>query len=401
MTRLNDKALLPAGLRDVLPPAAAYEVEVVERLMKTFAGHGYDRVKPPLIEFEDSLLRGSGMALSGQTFRLMDPISQRMMGVRPDITMQVARIAATRLVKAPRPLRLSYSGQVLRVRGSQLRPERQFGQVGAEIIGTSAPMADVEVILMAIEALAGLGLKNLSVDLGLPTLVPALSAGLELGTATAGRLRTALSRKDTAAVADLADQLGKAATRAFIAMIQASGPAGKALARLDRIELPAAARAERDALTEVVRGIEKGAPKLTLTVDPVEFRGFEYHSGVTYTFFALGVRGDLGRGGRYVAGNGVDAVTGNDGDDAGEPATGLSLFMDTILKALPDPVAAPRVYVPAGIAAAETKRLRGQGWIAVVGLEPCSNPRAEARRLKCTHVVEAGQPRPLKSQKGG
>ena len=392
MTRLNDKALLPAGLRDVLPPSAAYEVEVVERLMKTFAGHGYDRVKPPLIEFEDSLLRGSGMALSGQTFRLMDPISQRMMGVRPDITMQVARIAATRLVKAPRPLRLSYSGQVLRVRGSQLRPERQFGQVGAEIIGSSAPAADIEVILMAIEALAGLGLKNLSVDLGLPTLVPALSVDLELGAAAAGRLRMALNRKDTAAVADLEDQLGKAAARAFIAMIQASGPADKALTRLDRIELPAAARAERDALTQVVRGLEKEAPKLTLTVDPVEFRGFEYHSGVTYTFFALGVRGDLGRGGRYVAGN---------GGDAGEPATGLSLFMDTILKALPDPVAAPRVYVPAGVPTAETKRLRGQGWIAVVGLGPCPNPRAEARRLKCTHIVEAGQPRPLKPQKGG
>lgn len=397
MTRLNDKALLPAGLRDVLPPAAAYEVEVVERLMKTFSGYGYDRVKPPLIEFEDSLLQGSGASLSGQTFRLMDPISQRMMGVRPDITMQVARIAATRLIKAPRPLRLSYSGQVLRVRGSQLRPERQFGQVGAEIIGSAAPAADVEVILMAIEALTGLGLKDLSVDLGLPTLVPALSTDLDLSASIAGRLRTALNRKDTAAVAELEDQLGKAASRAFIGMIQASGPADKALARLDKIKLPAAARSERDALTEVLQGLAKGAPKLTLTVDPVEFRGFEYHSGVTYTFFALGVRGELGRGGRYVAGNG-DAAEARGG---GEPATGLSLFMDTILKALPDPLARPRVYVPANTPPGEARRLRDQGWVAVAGLEAGSNPRAEARRLKCTHIVEAGRMRPLKPQKGG
>ena len=151
MTDFSDKALLPAGLSDVLAPDAAFEASVLERLLDWFSRHGYDRVKPPLVEFEDGLLTGTGAGLSEQTFRLMDPVSQKMMGVRADITPQVARIAATRLTRAPRPLRLSYAGQVLRVRGSQLRPERQFTQAGAELIGASETAADAEVIQMAAE----------------------------------------------------------------------------------------------------------------------------------------------------------------------------------------------------------------------------------------------------------
>ena len=98
-------ALLPAGLRDLLPPEAETEAAAVETLMDLFAAHGYQRVKPPLLEFEDSLFAGSGQAVADQTFRLMDPVSHRMMGLRADTTPQVARIATTRLASAPRPLR--------------------------------------------------------------------------------------------------------------------------------------------------------------------------------------------------------------------------------------------------------------------------------------------------------
>ncbi|MBT5413208.1 MAG: ATP phosphoribosyltransferase regulatory subunit, partial [Rhodospirillaceae bacterium] len=118
--RGEDDALLPAGLRDVLPPDAAHEAGVVAGLLTTFERRGYQRVKPPLVEFEESLLRESGAAMAAHTIRVMDPVSQRMMGLRADMTLQVARIATTRLAKAPRPLRLSYAGDVLRVRGTQL-----------------------------------------------------------------------------------------------------------------------------------------------------------------------------------------------------------------------------------------------------------------------------------------
>ena len=102
-------ALLPAGLRDVLPPRAEWEAQASENLIASFAAQGYVRVKPPLIEFEETLLAGSGQDLAGQMFRVMDPVSQRMMGLRTDITLQVARIAASRMKDSARPLRLAYA----------------------------------------------------------------------------------------------------------------------------------------------------------------------------------------------------------------------------------------------------------------------------------------------------
>ena len=184
-------ALLPAGLRDLLPPDAETEAAAVETLMDVFAGHGYQRVKPPLLEFEASLLSGSGAAIAEQTFRLMDPDSQRMMGPRADTTPQVARIATTRLINAPRPLRLSYAGQCLRVRGSELAPDRQIAQAGIELIGQDSPEADAEIVLVAAEALDSVGLTRVSFDLTLPTLVPTLmdDAGI------AGAQRGALVRQ--------------------------------------------------------------------------------------------------------------------------------------------------------------------------------------------------------------
>src|SRR5260221_14569906 len=155
---LARRALLPAGLRDGLPSHAAHAAAAIERLIAGFAAHGYERVEPPLVEFEDTLLEAdAGGSMAAQTFRLMDPLSQRMMGVRADMTTQVARIATTRLAGRPRPLRLSYAGDVLRVKGSQLRPERQFVQVGVELIGAPGVAADVEAVLLRADCVDRIG----------------------------------------------------------------------------------------------------------------------------------------------------------------------------------------------------------------------------------------------------
>ncbi len=301
-------SLLPAGLLDVLPPEAAHEAATVERLMAAFAAHGYDRVKPPLVEFEESLLSGPGAAMSKLSFRIMDPVSQRMMAVRADMTLQVARIAATRLSRQARPLRLSYAGQVLRVKGSDLRPQRQFGQAGVELIGSTSARADVEVILLAAEALAGLGIEELSVDLNLSSLVPAVLAGLVIDAAPAGALVEALDRRDAAAVGRLAG----AAAELLGGLLRAAGPARKAVTALARLDLPADAGRERDRLAELVELLLEQRPDLVLTVDPVEHRGLEYHSGVGFTLFGRRQRGELGRGGRYLSAK-------------GEPSTGFTL----------------------------------------------------------------------------
>lgn len=376
MDRTADPGLLPQGLRDILPPDAAFEARVVERLLAAFAAHGYERVKPPLIEFEDGFLKAAGADVARQTFRLMDPESHRMLALRSDITPQVARIAATRLKHAPRPLRLSYAGQVLQVSGSQLRPERQFGQAGIELIGADAPAADAEMVLLAAEALGALGLSELAIDLNLPTLVATVARSLGFEDAAVARLRSVLDRKDEAAVRPLAGGTADL----FASLLRAFGPAEEALRRLEAIALPQPARAELAHLAEAVALIRRRAPGLALTLDPVEHRGFEYQSGISFIFFASAARGELGRGGRYRT-------------EAGESATGFTLYTDTLLRALPRPEAARRLLVGPQASAAETAKLRGQGWVTVAALSEQSDLEGEARRLGCSHVLIGGETR--------
>ncbi|HYL48849.1 MAG TPA: ATP phosphoribosyltransferase regulatory subunit [Stellaceae bacterium] len=376
MNETLHKALLPEGLRDLLPPDAGIEAEVVSRLMAALASHGYERVKPPLAEFEDNLLSGAGTAMANDTFRMMDPVSRRMIGVRADMTPQVARIAASRLKKAARPLRLCYAGQVLRVNGSQLRPERQVGQVGAELIGPSEVGADAEAILFAAEALGGLGVQGLSVDLTLPTLVPAICHAAVLAPEQVDAVRRALDHKDAAALRKAAG-----ATAALLGeLLKAAGAAEKSLTKLSTLDLPKAAATERARLGDVIARVKRADPGLVMTVDPVENRGFEYHTGVSFTVFVKSVRGELGRGGRY-----------RTGDGGGEDATGFTLYTDTILQALPAPPTPRRIYVPFDAESAAAKRLRAEGWITVAGLATVRDPRDEAKRLNCGHLLDGGK----------
>lgn len=399
---MNDtpsKALLPPGMNDILPPDAAFETRTVERLLSVFRASGYEQVKAPLVEFEDSLLGGAGAAMTAQTFRLMDPVSQLMLGLRADMTLQVARIATTRLANEPRPLRLSYAGQVLQVSGSQMRPERQVGQAGVELIGSESPQADAEVIVLAHEALSAIGIEALSVDLNLPTLVADVFAELELNPADQARAREALDRKDAGEL----KALGGGNAKLLGSLLKAAGPAKKALKALAAIDLPPGARAACDRLADVVELITQEAPGIGLTVDPVENRGFEYHTGVTFVLFASGVRGELGRGGRYLAGGGANGTTASSAgaaSDSAEPATGFTLFMDTVLGALPAGPRPDRVYLPAGTPGEKRRALQAEGWITLAGLERDGDAEAEARRLNCSHVLAGDAPKAVSGSKG-
>ena len=373
MSDNSSKSLLPEGLRDVLPPDAAFENEVVERLMRTFALNGYDLVKPPLIEFEDTLLSGVGAGMGERIFRMLDPASHRTMGVRNDITTQVARIAATRLNSDPRPLRLMYSGPVLRVKGTQLEPERQFTQAGIELIGADNGAADTEVIAVVAEALKKLGVVGLSVDLALPTLVPALLAEAKLSHDAQTRVRAALDHKD---VAEIAVHAGSA-SGVLIKLIEASGPVDRALAEISKVALPSAAKREWSALDDVARNLRTAIPEITITLDAVENKGFEYHTGITFSIFASASQREIGRGGRYKL-------------PSGEAATGATLLIDALLPVVPAGRGAKRLYMAHGASRQEIARLQDDGWSVVAGLAPTPDQSGEALRLKCSHVFKSG-----------
>lgn len=374
-------ALLPAGLIDLLPPDAETEAAAVFDITGAFAAHGYQRVKPPLLEFEDTLLAGSGLAMSDQTFRLMDPDTRRMMGLRADMTPQIARIATTRLAGAPRPLRLSYAGQALRITGGQLTQDRQIAQAGIELIGHDSPAADAEIVLVGVAALAAVGLTRISIDLTLPLLVPTLLEESGIEGAARARLARALDRKDAAAVTERAGPLAGTLTD----LLLAAGPADGALAALAAADLTPGARVHADRLAATVAAIRDRAPALKLTIDPVEFRGLKYHTGVCMTFYAPDRRLELGRGGRYICG-------------LSEPATGLTLYPDAVLQAAPPRHPRPRILVPSDADQTVAARLRDEGWATVGALEPTHDPAAAARAAGCTHFLAGATPAPIQPE---
>ncbi|MDX2224785.1 MAG: ATP phosphoribosyltransferase regulatory subunit [Rhodospirillaceae bacterium] len=363
------KTLLPEGLRDLLPPDAAFEAATVDSLCRSFAANGYELVKPPLVEFEDALLSGVGAPMAARIFRMLDPASHRTLGMRADITTQIARIAGSRLAAAPRPLRLMYAGPVLRVQGTQLEPERQFTQAGLELIGVADPAADAEAIVVTVEALRALGVGGLTVDLSIPTLVRALVPAMSAA------LRDALDHKDIALIAAHAGAAGAALT----GLVAASGPFDRAAARIAALSLPPAAAAEWAGLAAVAQAVKASLPDLILTVDPVENRGFEYHSGITFSIFAAGSQREIGRGGRYLL-------------PSGEPATGATLLVEPLLAVAPRRNGVKRVYAPAGTDRAVVRALQADGWAVVGGLTAADAPAAAAARLGCSHVIARGAP---------
>lgn len=378
MADYSERALLPEGFHDDLPPDAERQAALVARLLDCFAAFGYDRVSPPLAEFEDSLLAGSGKTQARAMFRVMDPVTHRMMGLRTDMTIQVARIAATRLAAEARPLRLAYAGDVLRVRGGQLRPERQFGQAGIELIGEPSLEADLEILLIAADALSTIGLKNLSVDLTVPTLAPTLAAHFELSKAATKALQAALNDKDAGELAALKGEAGAV----FRGLLAAAGPADDALAALDRLALPDAVQPLIAGVKTLVARLKEAAPDLAVTVDPGEFEGFEYKTGISFTLFAIGARGEIGRGGRYE----IAAAEGR----GRESATGFTVYLDSVIRAAPAAIPSQKLYVPFGVSLAEARRLQGEGWRTVRGLAKEADVRHQAAALGCTHILAHG-----------
>jgi ATP phosphoribosyltransferase regulatory subunit len=363
---MSASELLPSGFYDLLPPDALKESSAVARLLRCFASFGYQEASPALIEFEQTLLSGRGAALGSQSFRLTDTLSQNMMGLRSDITLQMARIAASRLGAAPRPLRLGYAGPILRAQAEALRHERQLTQAGIELIGAEGFQADAEVIIVAGEALRLLGIEGISFDVNLAGLLSALCPEAAEDAGLRYAVTQAVAHKDTGLLASLPIRRADA----LIALIEAAGPVEKALRALEPFS---PAQAEHLRLMLELAG--RRCPWLSFTLDPLEAAGFDYHSGVSFSLFAPALRRELGRGGRYEVG--------------GEKATGVTLYVTPLLALLPAPIP-PQTALLGPDAMPETARgLREQGYATLHALaRDGESLYEEARRLGCRFLVQ-------------
>ena len=360
--------LLPEGLRDRLPPQAEAASRLMHRVIVAIGRHGYERVMPPLAEFEESLIGRLKSSRAQDLLRMVDPVSQRMLALRPDITAQIGRIAATRLDHAPRPLRLAYGGPVIKLRATQLRPERELAQAGAELIGSDSIAAVTEVIQVALDALKAAGVTDITVDLTLPDLVDTLSTGaLPIDPDRVGAVRALLDAKD-------AGGLAAAGADAYLPLLSAAGPIDTALAKLRALD-------RTQALDSRLAGIEAIAAaigdSIALTLDPTERHGFEYQSWIGFSLFGSGLTGEIGRGGSYT-------IMHADGRE--EAAVGFSLYIDPLVDMGLGVEPARRVFLPLGHDVSAAAKLRGEGWTTVAALAEGDQPG------NCSHRLEGGSP---------
>lgn len=376
----TDRDLLPEGLEDRLPPAAATAARITRAIMDVLDSHGYAPVQPPAIEFERSLASRMAGIQPRRMFRFVDPASLRNLALRSDITPQVGRIAATRLAQAPRPLRLCYAGQVLTIEGAGLDPTRERLQLGAELIGNDTVAAAGEVVAMAIESLRAAGATGISVDFTLPDLVDALAEeALPLKSGQIADVRRELDAKDAGALVE-------AGGGAYLPLLYATGPFESAIQRLDAILLanPAGATALTGRIAALREIAARVAGTARLTLDPSERHGFEYQSWFGFTIYAEGQRGALGRGGSY-------HILGVDGS-AGEPAIGFSLYPDPLIEATSaGEKTTDTLFLALGHDVEIAARLRTIGWRTLAALAPAD----DARALGCTHRLDNREVVPL------
>lgn len=378
------KTLLPAGCYDLLPPFARQESELSSALLGVFESYGYQQVSPPLLEYSESLLAGRGTALASQIFRVMDPDTNKVMGLRSDITLQIGRIATSRMTHEPRPLRLCYNGLILRMHAEKLKDERQLRQAGIELIGAASPEADAEVIQVAAAALEKAGITELSIDLNLPGIVGSLLAAEKLDNKELEKLFTAVSQKDISTIRSMSFSYRDT----LIGLLQHAGPAEASLTAIEHLDLPESARQQCRDLHEVLHILRRaGKPGWSYTIDATESRGLDYHSGISFSMFVPGSSCEIGRGGRY-------RIEGASPDHDLE-ATGFTLYVETLRGLLPAPVQKRRVFVPEGIISSDIARLQKDGYITVCALSEYGSDEEEALRLGCSFIYTNGSVKAL------
>jgi ATP phosphoribosyltransferase regulatory subunit len=347
--------LLPEHIADVLPAQARRIEELRRDLLDGARGYGFELVMPPLLEHLDSLLSGTGRELDLKTFKLVDQLSGRTLGVRADTTSQVARIDA-HLLNRRGVTRLCYCGPVLHTRPDGLHGTREPLQFGAEIYGHAGLEADLEVQELALDGLQSAGVSQLALDMGDARIVRGLLAGLPLDAATQAQIYSALATKDQAAMEVQVAHLPAPARQGLQALLRLYG--GEDVLQAARRELPAhpLISAALDDMAWLAQHLRQAYPQVRIGFDLADLTGYAYYSGARFAVYAAGSSDAVVRGGRY---DEVGAVFGRN-----RPAAGFSMDLKQLVLLTPSRVMRPAIRAPwgedAGLRSA-IRSLREQG----------------------------------------
>ncbi len=318
---------IPKGVRDFLPLKAAKLEYLQKQLRKVYSAWGFRPVIPPQLEFLDVLERGLGEGLRDRAFRFDDRQSNRLLAFPPDMTAQVARIAATRMSQMLLPLRLCYNGRVLRHTEQQAGKDRDIFQSGVELIGLDGPEADAEMIAMTIEALGAVGASGFSVDIGQMEFFRGVMDGLPFDHYKAERVADAILRKDSSELdLLLEDSVISDRSRAEILALPRLFGGREVLERAEKSVTNDRSRRALDNLADILDVLETYGVSDHVTIDLGELRGLNYHTGITFQGFLPGLGRSICSGGRY---NTLMAKYGLD-----VPATGFTFSLLHLLFAL-------------------------------------------------------------------
>lgn len=342
----GERWLLPDGVDEVLPPDAEPLERLRRGILDLFTSWGYELVIPPLVEFLESLQSGNGEDLDLQTFKITDQVTGRLMGIRADITPQVARIDAHRL-PTDLPQRLCYLGPVLHTRPDKFAGSRNPLQVGAELYGHAGIESDAEIVCIMAEVLKLGGADDLTIELGHMGVFNALVAAAGLDHDAVDKLLDALLRKAECEVLECLDENGVGAgTRGNIRSLLSLNGGIEIVpqAKLAMAEAPPLVCAAIDALEDLVGLLRDRIPDVDLHIDLAELRGYRYHTGVTFAAYMPGEGRGIAWGGRY----------DNIGREFGRKraATGFSTDLKNLINVRRHANAQrARIFAPAGKAA--------------------------------------------------
>jgi ATP phosphoribosyltransferase regulatory subunit len=354
---------LPDHLADVLPSQARQLEELRRLALDAARTYGYELVMPPLLEHIESLLTGTGQALDLQTFKLVDQLSGRMMGLRADTTPQVARIDA-HLLNRVGVARLCYCGPVLHTQPAKPHATREPMQFGAEIFGHAGLEADLEILQLALASVKAFGIHKVQLDLADARIVRMLLTEVDVEPGNLAQIHAALAAKDASELRSLTKTFPIASREGLLALLQLFGDievlteADKCLAGIPGMAKPLS---ELKQLTAALSA--EASAGLSLSVDLADLRGYAYYSGARFGLYTPGASDALLRGGRY---DEVGAVFGRN-----RPAVGFSLDMKALLEVLPLPTPSSAVRAPWGQSAAlraAVARLRSLGETVVCTL---------------------------------
>ena len=322
--------LLPDSIADVLPSEARRIEELRRALLDRFRTYGYELVMPPLLECVESLLTGTGHDLDLKTFKLVDQVSGRTMGLRADITPQVARIDA-HLLNRQGITRLCYAGQVVHTRSSGLHATREPLQCGAEVYGHPGVEADLEVLRLATDTLRIAGFSQVRVDLCHADIFAALVEPYELDESLESQLHAVLASKDRPQLKSLKSQLPERLFTSLDQLLQMYGPAlgdngvlGKARSSFASMPSVLAALDTLETLALALESTAASGLQVQVMVDLADLHGYEYHSGVMFSVYCADSSNALVRGGRY---DNVGKVFGRS-----RPATGFSTDLRELVR---------------------------------------------------------------------